>query len=472
MPLAGDALARAPLAGDTVLSVTTPGQQPAPDVPGGGGMFRWTALPYAGPLASNVLAGGPLFPSFPGGGLTLVPDPEAGVMRVFVWWPNATALQVLRITPDGARTPVRGGYPLVVTGTTRTNRSTNPDIVSTAGYSAGTGSPALTTMDRTDSVGGQALRATVAAAGTDEVVLAGNFGRSSTVTIAFDLQLSAKPTGVSVTVAWVNAQGVALTPSVVALTADQYTASVDQFYRHVLAITPPVGASSSTSVRITATGMPAGGWLAIDRITLDDQATDGSYFDGATAGAAWTGTAGLSTSVLAPEQTLVDGECPLDVPVAYLVANPGLAGGGFISTPAVLDSGDRTWLTHPSRSDAPFQVTLSGAAPALDRDLQQGVFYVLDRPRPIVRSAATRQAPTGTLEFGALDEDSRALLDEALEDLQPLLLRVPAGYNPGDMWVALGALTVDPQGRKPWQVTRIYRLPFHEVDAPDPALVA
>jgi hypothetical protein len=468
MALGTSYLGGAPLAGEPLSPQTTPGVHPTP---GGDGAFLWTILPYWAPLAGGVLAGGALYPTYPGGGVTLEPDPEHGVMRVRVWWPNAAALQILRVDAAGVRTPVRGGYPLVVQGSTRTNRSTNPTITSgLTGYTAGTGAPTLAAVARTDEVGGQAVRATVAAAGTDELVVPGVLGRTTAVTIGVDLCLSALPSGVTITVAWVNAAGTALASTTATLTTDQVTASVDQYYRQVVRLVPPANANASSSIRIAATGMPAGGWLAVDRVTLDEQDTDGSYIDGNSVGARWTGTPELSTSVLAPQQVLVDGECPLDVPVQYLIASPGLAGGAMLSAVGVLDSLGRTWLTHPSWPDAPRVVQVQGSAPVLTYGLEQGVFRVLDRARPIVRSAAVRQSATGTINLGGLSIEEKYTLEAMFADLSPLLLRTPADYDPDDLWMSLGELTKDPEGRKPWQETRVYRAPFVEVEAPDPAL--
>jgi hypothetical protein len=465
------ALARGVLAGPHVTAADTPGQQPLPGIPGATGTFTYDAQVgglAARPLGLLGLAGGGAQALYPGGGIVLVPQPELGVMRVMAWWPDATALQLIRREMDGTATLVRGGSPLRVTSATRRNYSSNPSVeTALTGYTAGTGAPTLTQVTRADSVGGQALRATVASAGTDEVNLPGTMPGGLAATIGLDLRFSGTPSAVTVTVAWLTAAGGSAGSTVATLTAAEIVFSVGQMYRQVVRLVPPANAATGTA-KVTATGVAAAGYLELDRVTLEAATTDGSYVDGAVVGGQWLGTEQLSVSVIAPVMTLDDGECPLDVPVFYQVSNPSITGGRILSAAATLGSLERTWLTHPARPDQPIVVQPAGSAFPIEHDVEQGVHYALDSPFATVVSAAERRAGTGTITFGVLTEAEKTAMNEALRDLQPLLLRTPAGYDPGDMWMVLGKLTRDPEGRKPWQVTRMYTAPFYEVDAPDP----
>jgi hypothetical protein len=463
--LAAIALGRGVLAGAEVSAVETPGVIIPPTVPDGTTFFIYDAQVAARPLAMAGLAGAGPQNIYPGGGIILVPDPAHGVMKVMAWWPDAVALQLIRTPFAGDPELVRGGSPLPITAATRRNWSTNPNLDVTTGYSAGAGAPTLSIVARTDSIGGQMLRAVNASAGSSAVVLAGTLPGGIDATVAMDLQISAAPSSVTVSVAWTNAAGGSLGSTSSALTAAQSVFSVGQLYRQTFPLTVPAGAAAGTAT-ITVDGMPAAGQIHLDRVTLEAAATDGSYVDGSVLGGQWLGATGLSTSVIAPVVTLLDGECPVDVPVVYQLSNPSLVGGRITSQAATLASNGVTWLTHPALSSVPLAIDLA-VKPTLEHDVEQGVFWPLGEDKALTVSAAVRRAPTGSLAFNAMSLAERDALLAKFRDVSPVLLRPPAelGYAQG-WWVSLGKLTEDPNGTKAWQDAWILSAPFVTVRTP------
>lgn len=459
------ALGRGMLAGGEQAATSPPGIVLPPTVPDGTTVFYYDSQVAARPLALGGLAGAGPQAIYPGGGIILVPDPTNGVMKVMAWWPDAAGLQLIRTPFAGSSQLVRGGSPLTVTTATRRNWSTNPDIAATTGYTAGAGSPTLTQVARTDSVGGQMLRATNASAGSSAVVLAGTLPGGTDATIAMDLQFSAVPSSVTVSIAWTNSGGGSVGSTTSILTATQIVFSVGQLYRQVFPLTIPAGAAAGV-VTITAGGMPAAGQMHLDRVTLEAAATDGSYVDGTTLGGQWLGTTGLSTSVIAPIITLLDGECPVDIPVVYQLSNPSLTGGRITSQAATLSASGTTWLTHPSSPSAPLAIDLR-VKPVLERGVEQGVFWPMGEDKALTVSSAQRRAPTGGLAFNAISLTERDALLAKFRDVSPVLLRTPVEYGyPADWWVSLGSLTEDPEGRKNWQDAWLLTAPFVTVRTP------
>lgn len=467
-----EAWARAPWSGADLSDTTPPGQQIPPPIPDGTTSYTYGVQLAAYPWARRSWAGGVAAPTWPGGGVVIAPDHDAGVMRVTAWWPDAETLQLIRLTPDGERAPVRGGYPLAAGQTTRRNWATNPGVeVGLNGYVAGTGTPTLSRIARTDGTtdaGSWAGRAVNASAGTSEITIPHALPSAVGFGIGIDLAFSAAPSSVTISVGWNNSVGGALTASTVALTSAQINAAVGGFSRIAATVSPPALAAAVGSIKVTAAGMPAGGIMDWDRVMFDPSGATG-YFDGTTLGAAWLGTTGLSGSALAQVFTVLDGECPLDVPVYYEVYNPTILGGRMSSPIAVLESGGRTWLTHPSQPTTPVVVDLR-SVPDLVDNVEQGVFYALDSPLATVVSARSRRASTGTLDLNAISGAERERLRGLFADLQPVLLRTPSDYHYADgyQWIALGALTHSREGRKAWQDAWLMSAPFWEVAAPDP----
>lgn len=462
-----DAYGQAPFAG-TQVPAPPVGQLPPP-IPGNPATFSYSASPADYPWGLGSYAGGFPLTTYPGGGVLVNPLPDSGVMSVTAWWPNATVLQLTRIDINGDRTPVRGAYPINVTQATRTNWATNPSIeTSNAGYVPDVGSPTLTRIaDTAAPLGGYVLRATNASAGSSGVTVPTSLlspPTGQTITIGWSMRTSARPTSVTLTVGWANSAGSALATSSVALTADQINNSVAQFARQVVTFVPPVGAVTPT-VKITAGGMPAGGTMDLDAITIENGLTTGAAFDGSTFASSWTGTVDLSTSVLAPTYTILDGECPLDTLVIYQVTYPGITGGWVVSTPATLLSNRKTWLTHPSNPDEPIEINLR-RKPKRDYPIAQGVFAPIGRRNKVVVSASVRQGAEGTIEFNALSSADRETLLGMFADGQPVLVRAPAEYNFEDQWLSLATVSDDPEDRPAYINTWLISAPFIEVEAP------
>ncbi|WP_370944001.1 hypothetical protein AB5J62_33510 [Amycolatopsis sp. cg5] len=460
--------ARTPFAaGAGTESATLPGQQELPPpIPGGTAKWTYTPNPPIG-YARLSWAGGAYPLTYPGGGVSIRPVPEKGIMQVTAWWPDATVLQIIREHPDGTLWPVRGGSPLFVTEPTRRNYASNPSLESGLnGFVPDAGNPTLARVTDAKAARGESyMTATIAAAGSVGVTVPTSVPSTPDVTIGVDLRFSARPTSVTIQITWTDIAGVPLTTSAATLTTDQINRSVDQFSRQVVKLSTPAGAVTPT-MKVIAGGMPAGGVMALDGFTVERYSTSGSFFDGSTYGGTWLGTAGLSASILAPLLVFDDGECPLDIPVKYRVVNPASTGGTMTSQLATLLSEGRTWLTHPARSDRPLVVQV-GAVPARTREAPRGIFYPLGATYPIIVSASQRRAPTGELTIGALSFAERDELLGLFADLSPVYLRPPAefGYGIG-MWLSLGDLKEDPGNRRAYHGTRILTAPFHEVAAP------
>jgi hypothetical protein len=449
-----------------------PTQVLPPPVPGGSGAYYWLLWNGFYPHSFFAYAGGTPQVAQILGGVVAVPDASRGVVEVQGWWPNATVLHFVRIHPDGSRNPVRGGYGITISALTRANFSQNPSFeIGLNGVVTDAGTPTLTRItDPGAPLGLYIMRATVAGAGSNGVVMPTALLGSLPVTIGFDARFSVRPTGVRVVVGWADAVGAALATTTVTVPAATINDTVSQFGRIVVTLTPPVGAVTPT-VKIIADGVTAGSTMDLDGVTVETGPTDGSRFDGDSLAASWAGTRGLSTSRLAPIQTIVDGECPLDIPVTYVVYNPTIVGGQVTSGSVALPSVGRwCWLTHPLRSSTPMRADLQ-SVPVLERAIEQGVFWPIGATRGIVVSTQRRE-PTTNLIFNAASFDDRDELLELMSDGLPLLLRAPAtyGYGPGSWW-AMGTVTEDREQRLAYQSAMILTAQATTVNTPNPALV-
>jgi hypothetical protein len=435
-----------------------------PPIPGATRGWIYTPHPVL-PWAWRGWGAASLQPAYPGGGVVIAPQVDRGVMRVLAWWPDTPAPLLVRQHVDGSLHPVRGGYPLPVRTGTRHNRCPNPSVeAGLNGYLPGAGNPDLTRVEREQGWAWQAT-GTEASDGVVGVVIPVQLPGGQPVTLSLDLLVSARPAVVTLTLGWVDDAELALPASTAQLSADQVNASVGQYARHTLHLHPPSGAVTATTLKLTATGLPAGATVSGDRVVVEQGITNGGYYDGDQLGATWTGTPGLSTSLLAPVAALEDGECPLDQSVRYVIVNGAVTGGQMTSDPATLHSLGRTWLTHPTRAAAPVVVDLR-ETPKREHDLDQGVFWPIGRRHPIVVTSTHRRAATGTLALNATSRTERDTLLALLDDAAPVLLRTPAAFHLSDSWLALGAVTEDPEDRKAWQDACLLTADFHEVDPP------
>jgi hypothetical protein len=443
-----------------------PGQTVPPPVPGGTTVYYRGSEQGAYPWAYGGWAGArPAIP-YDSGGIVVVPDPVAGVMRLTTWWPNASRLFVLRLTADGKREPVRGAYGRVVAAT-RTNLCPNPSLeTGLNGYVQDAGNPVLTRpTDPAAPAGSYILRATVPGAGSNGVTVPNSVSGTGSLplTVGFAARFSARPSGVRVTAAWVDAVGGALSTVTSNLTDNDINRSVGQFGRQTVTTYPPSGGVTVT-VKIIADGMPAGGVMDLDAVTIELGRTTGTAFDGSTLGAIWSGVTDLSTSVLPDVVTVADGECPLDVPVHYLVADLGIAGGTATSPAVTLVSNNTTWCTHPARPDQPFPVSVR-KWPKQTRPIPQGKFRPLGRVNAVTVSTR-RQSAEGSVELNALSREDRVALRAAMDDGSPLLVRAPGDYDWDVRWISLGASDEDKEDRLGYHDAWLITASYVETDAP------
>lgn len=446
-----------------------PGQQTLPPpIPGGTASWvyeRNRSLTYgvrgwAGRLSPT---------SYPGGGISIRPISASGVMEVTAWWPDADVLNLVRVQPDGTLAPVRGGVPVVAPGPTRRNYCQNPSFeAGLNGTVPDLGTPTLTRPnDGTATQGSYYLKATVASAGSCGVVIPNNLTQGSITTVGMDMRLSAAATSVTAQATWLDSTGAALPVASATLSANDINRSVSQFARQVLQLAVPAAGVSAT-VKVVAAGLPAGGVMSLDGITLENGATNGSYFDGGTYGATWLGTVDLSASALAPLCVVNDGECPLDVGVKYKLVNPALTGGTMTSDIATLPSEERVWLTHPLTPDEPFEIFVE-KRPLRGRSSGQGVFQAIDDPMFLTIAPRRRSGwrSTSDIALWTFGTGSTELLWSYFDDNMPVLIRPPASKNWGiGMWISLGDLAEDPDGAADFQEILKLTGPWVQVDSP------
>lgn len=461
-------------AGTSLDSIIPPNIQPVPDpIPGATTQYsvQTPKIPVLGMLS---LGGGTFWPAYPTGGISVVPMPDTGVVHGQAWWPDCVNPTVVRVSDDGSVHAVRGAYPLdASTKPTRRNYCTNPSLEGGAatGYVAGTGAPTLTVTTRPDFVGprNHVLRATIAASGTDEITIPQSCPLAAIEAFGADLLISTTPTG-PVTVTWAFADYTGASAGSVSTTVPvaDVLAAVGQYHRVSTLTVPPATAASITTVKLAVAGLPAGGSFSIDRVIMPGPSSlDTTHGDGASLGGSWTGTAELSVSVLAPVLVFDDGEAPLDQPLVYQVACASVLGGTATASSVVLNSGGTTWVTHPRDPAHPRRLVVKDAAPALTRPANSGVFQPIGRPNPVIVSSAARQGMTGTLVWGAFSFDERDDWDSLLQDLSPMLFRMPREYRYGDgVWWFLGDAVEDPSGLGPQQDMRVFSAPFTQVDPP------
>lgn len=469
MPWANTPYAQYAYAGRGAGSPPPAGQQTLPPpIPGGTASWlyepnrslSWAVRGWAGRLSPT---------NYPGGGISIRPVVGRGVMEITAWWPDADVLDLVRVEPDGALVPVRGGGPVTVPGVTRRNLCQNPSFeAGLNGTVPDVGSPTLTNPnDGTAARGLLYLKATVASAGSCGVVVPAALTSMLSATIGFDLRLSAAATSVTVQVSWTDILGGALTATSATLSTDDINRSISQFSRQVVQVPATAGAAGGT-VKIIAGGMPAAGAMSLDGVTIERGPTDGSYFDGATYGATWLGTAQLSASALAPLAVVYDGECPTDVSVQYKLVNPALTGGTMTSDRAVLPSGEKVWLTHPSAPADPMEIFVE-KRPLRGKAANQGVFQAINDPLFLTISSKRRSAwrSTESIKIWTFGSEMTDRLLGYLDDNRAVLIRTPVSLNYGaPKWISLGDFDEDPDGAADWQEFLKISAPWVQVAAP------
>lgn len=160
--------------------------------------------------------------------------------------------------------------------------------------------------------------------------------------------------------------------------------------------------------------------------------------------------------------SLDDYEAPFGVTVTYTMT------GQTVTATTQLDSGT-PWLVHigvPSRSvPADFRI---GTNDEESWAVDQGVFSILGRSKPIVITGGARLAASSSLIVSAETRAERDGLEQLLADASPLLLNVPPalGLNIDTEYIAAGSVTtrrISSIGSAPyWDVT----IPYQVIDRP------
>jgi hypothetical protein len=447
-----------------------------PGNPGGSG-WSFKSQGGGGPYGGIAYGGGGLLGRPASGGISATPDPLLGLVRLSVWWSGAPYLRVVRVV-NGVRSPVRGAYPVTVRTATRRNRCTNPSAeVDTAGWLAGANTTVTRAVPSYAVPSGLAVfRLTATAAGAVNTAVPVALPLSDGLPqLSFALRLSALPSGaLTATVTWRDAAGTTLGTTSASIASGALATYVGRYDRiPTLAIPGYVGAAGGNAVAsgtlaLQIAGMAAGGTAELDAVLIEGAESapaGGAYFDGTYPYAAWAGTPHASESSLAAVQEVEDREAPLDVPITYELRAPDQPTFFAVSEAVTLESGERTWLTHPDRGRA-FLATVA-EEPEQTRDITRGVFQVIGRSRPVAVTSAQRQSSAATLTVWTETFEERDELLDLLDDGAPLLLRAPAslGHGPGE-WLSIGAVQYKAVGHGAWEHTREFSLPYVVVDAP------
>lgn len=165
-----------------------------------------------------------------------------------------------------------------------------------------------------------------------------------------------------------------------------------------------------------------------------------------------------------------DYEAPLDESFYYQASSTEVPGTVITSATYELASSGDTWLKHPGRPFLNVKVKPT-KAPDLTRPIEQGVFDVLGRSRPIATSML-RRSERGELSLRTDTDNERVALLALLQDGVPLLLATPSGYGLGSRYLAIGELLearLTTYGKEP---ARYWTLPFTVVDRPSGGALA
>lgn len=160
----------------------------------------------------------------------------------------------------------------------------------------------------------------------------------------------------------------------------------------------------------------------------------------------------------------------LDEPISYVATSTEAPGTVIESTQITVASNGNTWLKHPGKPVLNRTVQVV-RPPDVTRPIDVGVFTVIGRRRPIAVSS-TRRSATGTLELSSHTEEDRDGLLDLFADGSVLLFTSPGGYGVGRLFLAVGDVEeVRPAGAAP-HPTRLWTVPFTEVDAPPGGVLA
>lgn len=200
---------------------------------------------------------------------------------------------------------------------------------------------------------------------------------------------------------------------------------------------------------VTATGTPAVTSVTILRLDPTGRTNPVRTAD--------DGPLALSGSAL-----VYDYEVPYGATVTYSIAqanNP--------VTDTLLDVRD-VWLIHPGVPGRSVRLPQVAAVDTLARPVEQGVFQVVGRPRPIVVTGGARAAASSKLRVRTFTDDERVALGGLLDDASPLLLNIPTGKAWGLSTDYIAVADTDEAREAPWGrfTRRLWDLPFQIVDRP------
>lgn len=197
----------------------------------------------------------------------------------------------------------------------------------------------------------------------------------------------------------------------------------------------------------------------------------GSYFDGTTAGADWSGTAHGSTSIWAPPffATAYDYEAANGEEALYRVRSIADNGGGdYAVSDWVEGSGEwsstQAWLKHPTDPTLNLSVRIT-SYPSQARAARTGFHQALGADS-VLAVTDTRGPVTGSLSLMVDDDAARAALDALVEDGSPLLLQTADGDAWPDRWIVLGDLARALIADKSWIEPTFDSFPWVEVARP------
>jgi hypothetical protein len=165
-----------------------------------------------------------------------------------------------------------------------------------------------------------------------------------------------------------------------------------------------------------------------------------------------------------------DYEAPLDATFYYQATSTEVPGTVLTSPTYTLSSGGSTWLKHPGRPGLNAKVKPT-RAPDLTRPIEQGVFDVLGRTRPVATSML-RRSERGELALRTDTDNERLALLALVQDGVPLLFSPPSGYGFGSVYISIGDVQearLTSYGKEP---ARYWSLPFTVVDRPSGGALA
>lgn len=455
----------------------TPRESGGYDVPGYDSVYYWSLRGIAASYGQAAYGGRRTF-NLPAAGLFAEPDPAAGTVSIPLWWAYADEVIVSRRDADGTVTPLRDSPIRLDRALSRTNQASNPKVRdNSTGYTAGTNTTLSRLQNQTlpTPYVTTALRATATAAGTARFQLATEAAPAGARTYGQWIRTSALASAIQLSITWFNISSVELSTQTYSTGTVGRTQAVGAYSWTTIVVDSWPENAITGVVSYLATGLPAGGTMDITGRLVEAGAVLGNgYFDGDFPGAGWSGTPGMSASLISPITYAVDAEAPLDSPVVYELTNALVPGFVASSELITLDSTHvraprDALLTHPGLTRTiPVWVETE---PEITRPIEQASFQVIGRRRLIVVTAPQRGSDTGSLTFVVEGIEERKRLLDMLDDGSPLLLRAPASYgHPPLWWLSFGDVSIEAPGNgvASYDLRRITAT-FTEVDRPSAA---